>query len=117
MNRLVGDSHEGNINPKYVEAARRLVARYPYNDDCTTDVEEDVWSDGPLIPQSATAPWGVGLLSQHIEEVRTFVVSTCNELGLVVYDWSESKVYRPDGSVVLPTRAPAKIRKPWWRFW
>lgn len=112
MRRFDSHSLDGSINPKYVEAARRIMARYPYNDDRTADVEGEIWSDGPLIPQDSSEPWGVGLLSQYVKEARPFLIATCNELGLVVYDWPEGKVYPPNGRVLSIAKPAATRNKP-----
>ena len=73
-------------NPKYVEAAERLTAKYPFEQDLGVDPEGEVWSDGPLMPRRGDRIWGVGLLSQSASEVQPFVVTVANQLGLVVYD-------------------------------
>jgi len=100
-------------NPKYVEAAERLTAKYPFEQDLGVDPEGEVWSDGPLMPRRGDRIWGVGLLSQSASEVQPFVVTVANQLGLVVYDMQIGRAYLPDGTVLSP---PARAR-PWWKFW
>ena len=100
-------------NPKNVEAAARLTAKYPFEEDPWADPEGEVWSDGPLTPRRGERIWSVGVLSQYLSEVQPFVVSVSNQLGLIVYDMQLGKAYLPDGTV-LSSPAPAR---PWWKFW
>jgi hypothetical protein len=88
------------VNSKFAEAAKRLTAKYPFNEDPTIDVEGEVWSDGPLTPRRGEQIWGVGLPFQYVSEVQPFVVSVSNELGLVVYDMQVGKAYLPDGTAL-----------------
>jgi len=113
VGQLIRAPKAAEPNPKYVEAAKRLTAKYPFGEDPGVDPEGEVWSDGPLRPRRGERIWGVGLLSQYVSEVQPFVVSVSNQLGLVVYDMQLGKAYLPDGTVFsLP--APAG---PWWKFW
>ena len=94
-------------NPKYVEAAERLTAKYPFEQDLGVDPEGEVWSDGPLMPRRGGRIWGVGLLSQYASEVQPFVVTVANQLGLVVYAMQIGRAYLPDGTVLSPLLALA----------
>lgn len=73
----------------------RLTARYP----CMSAVPEDqiddtVWSDGPLINNFGHRAAVLGVRYSRIEEVLPFLVETANALGLAVFDWSTGQVYR-----------------------
>jgi hypothetical protein len=89
-------------NPRFVELAKRLTARYP----CITTLEDDVldeqgvWTDGPLDGLTEDAVYGVGILSQHLDTVFPFVCETANELGLNVYEMVAGETSRPDGTIL-----------------
>jgi hypothetical protein len=75
----------------------RLTARYP----CMCAVPEDeiddtVWSDGPIINNFLHRGAVLGMSYSRVEEVLPFLVETANALRLVVFDWATETVYRPD---------------------
>jgi len=92
-------------NPKYVEAAKRLTAKYPFGEDPGVDPEGEVWSDGPLRPRRGERIWGVGLLSQYVSEVQPFVVSVSNQLVLAGAATPSAILGRPAVAVLEKDRA------------
>jgi len=87
-------------NPLFQLLAKRLTARFP----CITEIDEDdpnlAWSDGPLDGITQDATYGIGILSQRVDEVQPFVVETATSLGLVVMDDQQGEVYLPGGTVL-----------------
>jgi hypothetical protein len=74
----------------------QLTKRYPclcsLDDD---EVDDGVWSDGPLINNFGHRAAVLGLSFDHADEVMPFVVTTANGLGLVVFDWQTETIHRP----------------------
>jgi hypothetical protein len=80
----------------FQELHDRLTARYP----CMCAVPEDqiddtVWSDGPLINNFLHRAAVLGMSYSRVEEVLPFLIATANSLGLVVFDWDTERIYRP----------------------
>jgi len=87
---------EGPRPAVFQELHDRLTARYP----CMCSVPEDqiddtVWSDGPLLNNFGHRAAVLGISYSRVEEVLPFLVETANVLGLVVFDWATESVYRP----------------------
>ena len=75
----------------------RLTAKYP----CTCSVPEDevddtVWSDGPLINDFLHRAAVLGIAYSRVDEVLPFLVETANDFGLVVFDWATASIYRAE---------------------
>lgn len=90
-------------NPKFLEFARRLTARYP----CITTPDEDlpagaelVWTDGPLDGITDEAVYGIGVDSGSLIDVRPFVITTALSLGLNVEDDQAGEYFLANGSVL-----------------
>ncbi|MBS1159756.1 MAG: hypothetical protein H6R15_2175 [Proteobacteria bacterium] len=87
-------------NPLFQMLAKRLTARFP----CIMELEEDdprmAWTDGPLNGITQEATYGIGILTDKIDEVQPFVVETATTLGLVVMDDQQGEVYLPGGTVL-----------------
>ncbi|MEP7300029.1 MAG: hypothetical protein ABI699_00755 [Caldimonas sp.] len=98
---------DGSQNPKFLELAKRLTARYP----CLTTVgddEESVWSDGPLDGRTDEPIYGIGVQSGSASAVIPFVADAAGALGLTVYDMQAGTVHLPGGKVLaLPGALPA----------
>lgn len=74
----------------------QLTARYPCMEDVSDDeVDDIVWSDGPLIDNFQHRAAILGISFARAKEVVPFVVQTANSLGLVVFDWITETIYRP----------------------
>lgn len=90
-------------NPKFLEFARRLTARYP----CITTPDEDlpegaelVWTDGPLDGVTDEAVYGIGVDTDALVDVRPFVIHTALSLGLCVEDDQAGEYFLANGSVL-----------------
>lgn len=76
----------------------RLTARYPCLSALSgDDVDDGVWSDGPLIDDFGHRAAVIGIASA-VDEVLPFVVQSANDLGLVVLDWATGRIHRPGGT-------------------
>ena len=87
---------KGEPPEAFRELHDRLTAKYPcictLSDD---DVDDGVWSDGPLWNDFGHRAAVLGLVYSRVEEVLPFLVKTANDLGLVVFDWAGPNIYRP----------------------
>ncbi|MDC8015316.1 hypothetical protein [Tahibacter soli] len=90
-------------NPKFLEFARRLTARYP----CITTPDEDlpegaelVWTDGPLDGITDEAVYGIGIDTDTLVDVRPFVITTALSLGLNVEDDQAGEYFLANGGVL-----------------
>jgi hypothetical protein len=74
----------------------RLTTKYPcictLSDD---EVDNGVWSDGPLWNDFGHRAAVLGMVYSRVEEVLPFLVNAANDLGLVVFDWGGPSIYRP----------------------
>lgn len=89
--------------PRFLDFARRLTARYPCistpeSDDL--DESELAWSDGPLDGRCDTAVYGIGLTSSRLDEVLPFVLDQARQLGLSVYDDQAGQAHLANGLVL-----------------
>jgi hypothetical protein len=93
---LVGQIEEQGLRPAvFQELHDRLTARYPCMCAVPDDqVDDTVWSDGPLINNFGHRAAVLGMSYSRVEEVLPFLVETANALGLVVFDWTTESVYR-----------------------
>jgi hypothetical protein len=79
----------------FQELHDRLTARFP----CMCAVPEDeiddtVWSDGPLINNFSHRAAVLGISYPRVDEVLPFLIATANGLSLVVFDWATETIYR-----------------------
>lgn len=87
---------EGEVPQVFHELMDRLTRRYPCICDLPDDdLDDGVWSDGPLRNNATHAITILGISFPHVEKVQPFVVSTANALGLIVFDDQVGKIYRP----------------------
>jgi hypothetical protein len=87
---------EGETPAVFKKLHDRLTAKYPcictLSDD---EVDDGVWSDGPLWNNFGHRAAVLGMIYPRVEEVLPFLVETANALGLVVFDWGGPSIYRP----------------------
>lgn len=98
-------------NPKFLEFARRLTARYPCimtPDEDLPDGAELVWSDGPLDGITDEAVYGIGVETESLIDVRPFVITTALSLGLNVEDEQAGEYFLANGGVLS---VDAEIRR------
>ena len=110
----------GAANPKYLELAARLTARYPDINDRDDDDDDDpgVWTDGPLAGNARSAVLGIGVQTHALGEVLPFLIESARALGLLVYDTQAAALHLADGRVLglvgrsagtSPTPQPERI--------
>ena len=106
---------KGEMPAEFRELHSRLTSRYPCICDLPNDeVDDGVWSDGPLINNFGHRAAVLGVVYPAVAEVLPFLIETANSLGMVVFDWGTNTIHRP-GAAQVPD---AKSRvKPWWKFW
>ena len=88
---------EGPRPAVFQELHNRLTARYPCM--CSVpdeEIDDTVWSDGPLINNFGHRAAVLGMSYSRVEEVLPFLVETANALGLVVFDWATETVHRAE---------------------
>ena len=102
---LVSELHGGGKgqNPKFIELARRLTARFP----CITTPEADAldegeaaWTEGPLDGITDEAIYGLGVNIDRLDDVRPFVIETALALGLSVEDEQAGEYFLANGQVL-----------------
>ncbi|MFL5340518.1 MAG: hypothetical protein ACJ8F7_10240 [Gemmataceae bacterium] len=75
----------------------RLTARYPCMCAVPDDqIDDTVWSDGPLINNFGHRAAVLGMSYSRVHEVLPFLVETANALGLVVFDWATGIIHRAE---------------------
>ena len=73
----------------------RLTARYPCMCSVTNDeIDDTVWSDGPLINNFLHRAAVLGISYSRVDEVLPFVIESASKLGLVVFDWGTRTIHR-----------------------
>lgn len=94
VNELV--EQEGPLPAVFQELHDRLTARYPCMCAVPDDeIDDTVWSDGPLINNFQHRAAVLGMAFSRVEEVLPFLIETATALGLVVFDWATKTISRP----------------------
>lgn len=95
LDNLIGA--KGQPPEVFRELHSRLTDKYPcictLSDD---EVDDGVWSDGPLWNNFGHRAAVLGMSYLRVEEVLPFLVKTSNDLGLVVFDWGGPTIFRPE---------------------
>lgn len=95
----------GDAAPEFVDLHAVLTARYPCICSLSdADVDDGVWSDGPLINDFGMRAAVIGIVYSRVDQVLPFVVEAATSRGMVVFDWVTRRVHRP--------RKPLQPRKP-----
>src|SRR5260370_382566 len=80
----------------FQELHDRLTTRYPCMCSVPDDqIDDTVWSDGPLINNFLHRAAVLGMSYSRVEEVLPFITTTANSLDLAVFDWATKTIYRP----------------------
>ena len=91
---------QGQPPEVFRELYERLTAKYPcictLSDD---EVDDGVWSDGPLWNNFGHRAAVLGMVYSRVEEALPFLVKTATDLGLVVFDWAGPTIVRPRSRV------------------
>lgn len=59
------------------------------------EVDDSVWSDGPLINNFMVKAPVIGFVYSRVNEVLPVVIELALKMGLSVLDWQSKKVYNP----------------------
>lgn len=83
----------------FINLIKKLMERYPCICDQKMDEEEEderdfIWSDGPLLQNAGHNITTLGL-SRGIDDAIPFIAKTANDMGFVVFDMQDGKIYRP----------------------
>ena len=88
---------EGPVPSVFTELLARLTARYPCICDLRDEqVDDGVWSDGPLRNNLGHRASVLGMVYSRVDEVLPFLIEQANSLGLVVFDWATETIHRPE---------------------
>jgi hypothetical protein len=87
---------QGPVPAVFKELHDRLTATYPCICTLPDDqVDDGLWSDGPLWNNFGHRAAVLGMVYSKVEEGLPFLVRTANGLGLTVFDWVGPTIYRP----------------------
>jgi hypothetical protein len=90
---------QGPTPSVFQELHDRLTAKYPCMCSVPDDqIDDTVWSDGPLIDNFQHRAAVLGMSYSRVDEVLPFIIETANALGLVVFDWATKSVHRPQSA-------------------
>jgi hypothetical protein len=88
-------AEQGPRAPAFQELHDRLTARYLCMSSLDDDeIDDAVWSDGPLINNFGHRAAVLGLSIPHVEEVLPFLIATATGLGLIVFDRQTNTIHR-----------------------
>lgn len=93
---------KGPVPAVFEELLVRLTDRYPCICDLPDEqIDDGVWSDGPLRNNLGHRASVLGMVYSRVDEVLPFLIEQANALGLVVFDWATETIHRPS-----PGRGP-----------
>lgn len=80
----------------FLNLLKKIMEQYP----CICDEQEDddrdfIWSNGPLLNNAGHDIAVLGL-SSGIDEAMPYIIKTANDMGFIVFDEQEGKIYRPE---------------------
>jgi hypothetical protein len=87
---------KGEVPPIFSNLLSRLTRRYPCICDLPVEqVDDGVWSDGPLRNNLGHRASVLGMVYSRVDEVLPFLIEQATSLGLVVFDWATETIHRP----------------------
>lgn len=96
----------------YLQLIDRLTSKFSCICDLSNDeVDDGVWTDGPLRNNAGPLVTTLGIVPERVEDVLPFLIETSNGLGLTVFDQQTGRIYRPKKA------EGEKANRPWWKFW
>lgn len=90
--------HETELpaHPAYLDLIRKLTAIYPCICDLETeDIDDGVWSDGPLLLNAGHAATVLGLVYSAVDEALPVIIQIALRNNLAVLDAQSGRIYRP----------------------
>jgi len=102
---LALEARKPGANPKFVQFAQKLVARYPSRDMYAPgdpDANDAVWMGNPVehARNGKEAVFAISLPELDRPKIMRFVVQAANELGLTVFDDQLGMAFLPGGKVL-----------------
>ncbi|WP_442505545.1 hypothetical protein SH528x_004336 [Novipirellula sp. SH528] len=99
-------------HPTFVAVHAELTSRFPCICDLPDDqIDDGVWSDGPLINNFGASQAVIGFMFPHVNTVLPLVIEIAHKHGITVFDWQTETVHRP-GEMVLTVEGDAESRNP-----
>lgn len=96
FNALAEASVIEEAHPTFVAVHAELTARFPCICDLPDEeVDDGVWSDGPLIDNFGQRQAVIGFMFSTVETVLPYVVEVAHKHGITVFDWQTESIYRP----------------------
>ncbi len=90
------NNDSGEHAPDFVELINKLKEKYPCICDLPDDeVDNGVWSDGPLVNNAGKDITTLGVVFSQVENVIPFLIKTANQMGFVVFDGQTGIISRP----------------------
>jgi hypothetical protein len=87
---------QGPVPQVFKELYDRLTAKYPCICSLSDEeVDDGVWSDGPLWNNFGHRAAMLGMSYSRVEEVLPFLVREAKALGLTLFDGGGPTIYRP----------------------
>jgi hypothetical protein len=83
----------------------KLTSRFPCISSLTDDeIDNGVWSDGPLINNFGHRAAVLGIVYSRVDEVLPFLIETATGLGFSVFDWATERIHRGVSGGDVPQR-------------
>ncbi len=83
-------------HPTFIAVHKELTDRFPCICDLPEDeVDEGVWSDGPLLNNFGAREAVIGFTFSAAETLLPFVLGVARNHGLTAFDWQTETVHRP----------------------
>lgn len=97
LDKLVLREKKKKPNQDFITLIEKLTSKYQciskLSDD---DLDNGVWSDGPLINNAGHDITTLSLVNNKVDEVLPFIISMANKNGFVVFDKQTSIIHRVD---------------------
>lgn len=88
---------ERGVHPRFQKLHDSLTSKYPCICDLPdADIDNGVWSDGPLIDNFAQDIALVAFSVDKTEEILPFILEKATQYGIVVFDHQTSTIYFPE---------------------
>ena len=99
----------GKPSKDFIDLIKRLTKKYPCICDLSeAQVDDGVWSDGPLVNNAGDKITTLGVVYSQVENVIPFIIETSNTLGFVVFDRQTGLINRPNKDITLDNKSNKK---------
>lgn len=97
LDKLILREKKKKPKQDFLDLIEKLISKYQciskLSDD---DIDNGVWSDGPLINNAGHDITTLGLVDNKVDEVLPFIISMANKNGFVVFDKQTNIIHRTD---------------------